>query len=168
MSPTLSNRGQCFFHSRRILHGINECPVVHRQKLLNQLIASPTMYPGLETAQQGMLKEQGIDVTSINSICRHRDDYTDGHQQSGFVDLFWSANVDGKHIVLVSPVSGTSESSYAVTGVMPSFNKLNPTTVYLQAGSIKVDQLGQPMILLSHGTLIVTSAINCSILHQYC
>ena len=99
-----------------------------------------------------MLKEQGIDVTSIDSICRHRVDYTAGRIQSGFVELFWSANVDGKHIVLVSPVSGTS--SYAVTGVIPSFNTLNPTTAYLQAGSIKVDQLGQPMILLSHGALI--------------
>ena len=49
-------------------------------------------------------------------------------------------------------MSGTS--SYAVTGVIPSFNTLNPTTVYLQAGSIKVDQYGQPMILLSHGALI--------------
>ena len=65
--------GQCFLHSRRILHGINDCPVVQRQKLLNQLIASPTLYLGLETAQQVMLKEQGIDVTSIESISKHRD-----------------------------------------------------------------------------------------------
>ena len=65
-----------------------------------------------------MLKEQGIDVTSIESISKHRDDYTDGHNQSGFVELFWSAHVDGKHIVLVSPVSDTS--SYAVTGGIPS------------------------------------------------
>ena len=148
----VDGRGQCFLHSRRILHDINDCPVVQRQKLLNQLIASPTLYLGLETAQQVMLKEQGIDVTSIESISKHRDDYTDGHKQSGFVELFWSAHVDGKHIVLVSPVSDTS--SYAVTGVIPSFNTSNPTPVYLQAGSIKVDQLGQPMILLSHGALI--------------
>ena len=99
--------------SRRILHGINDCLVVQRQKRLNQLIASPTMYLGLETAQQVMLNEQGIDATSMDSVCKHRDDYTDGHKQSGFVELFWSAHVDGKHIVLVSPVSGTS--SYAVT-----------------------------------------------------
>ena len=50
-----------------------------------------------------MLKEQGINVTSIESIRKHRDDYTDGHKQSGFVELFWSAHVDGKHIVLVFP-----------------------------------------------------------------
>ena len=56
-------------------------------------------------------------------------------------------------------MNGTS--SYAVTGVIPSFNTLNPTTAYLQAGSITVDQLGQPMILLSHGTLI-----NCHISEQ--
>ena len=43
-------RGQWFLHSRRILHGIHDCPVVQRQKLLNQLISSPTMYIGLETA----------------------------------------------------------------------------------------------------------------------
>ena len=90
--------------------------------------------------------------TSIESISKHRDDYTDGHKQSGVVELFWSAIVDGKHIILVSPVSDTS--SYAVTGVIPRFNTSNPTPVYLQAGSIKVDQLGQPMILLSHGALI--------------
>ena len=59
----VDGRGQCFLHSRRILHGINDCPVVQRQRLLNQLIASPTLYLGLETAQQVMLKEQGIDVT---------------------------------------------------------------------------------------------------------
>ena len=53
------------------------------------------MYLGLETAQQVMLKEQGIDVTSIDSFCSHRDKYIDGHKQSGFIELFWSANVDG-------------------------------------------------------------------------
>ena len=55
----VDGRGQCFLHNRRILHGINVCPVVQRQKLLNQLIASPTMYLGLETAQQAMLKRTG-------------------------------------------------------------------------------------------------------------
>ena len=89
---------------------------------------------------------------SIDSICRNRNDDTDGHKQSGFVGLFWSASVDGKHIILISPVRDTS--SYAVTGVIPSFQTLNPTTVNLQAGPIKVDHLGQPMILLSHGALI--------------
>ena len=53
----VDGRGQCFLHSRRILHGINDCPVVQRQKLLHQLIASPTLYLGLETAQQVMLKD---------------------------------------------------------------------------------------------------------------
>ena len=141
-------------HSRLILHGINECPVLQRQKLLNQLIASPTMYLGYETAQQEMLKEQGIDVFSIDSICGNKEDYTDIHKQSRFLELFWSANVDGKHIILVSSVSDTSWC--AVTGMIPSFHTSypNPTTVHLQAGSIKEDQLGQPMILLSHGALI--------------
>ena len=53
----VDGRGQCFLHSRRILLGVNERPELQRQKLLNQLIASPKMYLGLETAQQVMLKE---------------------------------------------------------------------------------------------------------------
>ena len=93
----VNGRGQYFLHSRRILHGINECPVLQRQKLLNQLIDSPTMYLGLETAQQVMLKELGIDVCSMEGICRNREAYTDGNNQSGFVELFWTAGVDGKH-----------------------------------------------------------------------
>ena len=74
----VDGRGLCFLHSRRILHGINECPVLQRRKLLNQVIASPTMYIGLEKAQQVLLNEQGIDVTSIDSICRNREDYSRG------------------------------------------------------------------------------------------
>ena len=61
----VDGRGQCFLHSRRILHGIIECLVLQHQKLLNRLVDSPTLYLGLETAQQVMLKEQGIDVFSI-------------------------------------------------------------------------------------------------------
>ena len=71
-----------------------------------------------------MLKEQGIDVMSIESISKHRDDYTGGHKQSGFVELFWSA-----HIALVSPLGDTS--SYAVTGVIPNFNTLNLMILHL-------------------------------------
>ena len=74
----VDGRGQYFLHSRRILHGTNECPVLQSQKLLHQLIASPTVYLGLETAQQVMLKEQGIDVSLIQSICSNRQNYTDG------------------------------------------------------------------------------------------
>ena len=54
----VDGRGRCFLHSRRILLGVNECPELQRQKLLNQLIDSPKMYLGLETAQQVMLNEQ--------------------------------------------------------------------------------------------------------------
>ena len=106
-------------HSRLILHGINECPVLQRQKLLNQLIASPTMYLGYETAQQEMLKEQGIDVSFIQSICSNRQNYTDAHNQSGFFELFWSAGVEGKHIILVSLVIDTPW--IAVTGIWGSY-----------------------------------------------
>ena len=56
------------------------------------------------------------------------------------------------NIILVSPVIDTPW--YAVTGIRPSFHTSNPTNVYQQAGSIKEDQPSQPMILLSHGTLI--------------
>ena len=105
------------------------------------------MYLGLETAQQVMLKEQGTDVSLIQSNGSNRQNYSDGHNQSGFVELFWSAGNDGKHIILVSPVIDTPW--YAVTGIIPCFHTSKLTNVYLQAGSIKVDQLGQPIILLS-------------------
>jgi hypothetical protein len=147
----VDGRGQCFLNSRRILLGVNECPELQRQKPLNQLIASPKMYLGLETAQQVMLNEQGIDISSIDSLCKHRHAYTDGINQSGFVELFWSAGVDDKNIILVSPVIDTPWC--AVTGIIPSYHTSTPTNVYLQAGLIKEEQLVQPMILTSHGAV---------------
>ena len=56
------------------------------------------------------------------------------------------------NIILVSPVIDTPW--YAVADMISSFHTSNQTNIYLQAGSIKEDQLSQPMILLSHGMLI--------------
>ena len=54
---------------------------------------------GLETAQQVMLKELGIDVTSIDSVSKHRDDYLMDTNSQDLLNYF------GLHILMENILS---------------------------------------------------------------
>ena len=109
----VSGLGQCFIDTRNVLNGVDECPKVTRNKMINDLLANQVEIVGWETAQHLLTSEYNVDLSDPVPISEFVSDYVDGKFQSGILELLYAAKRDKSHYIVVSTVNG--ETTCAVT-----------------------------------------------------
>ena len=166
----VDGHGQCFIYARSQLNGDNINPLVQRNIIWNDLSANPDKSLGLISAHEMIQNEYNFDLKeemtaeAVKRKLQFVSLYIDGEKQSGIAELFWSAQADKKHYIVVSQVDG--QSFCCVTGIVPCYQQALTTNIAIvKAGQIRLDQLQSEMILFSHGAVFNPHVMGSQLTH---
>jgi hypothetical protein len=155
--------GQCFIDTRNILNGVDECPKVTRNKMINDLISHRHEMIGWEKAEDLLKFEYDVKWSDPVEISEFVSKYVDGEFQSGILELLYAAKRDKCHYIVVSTVDG--ETTYAVTAIFPCYEHCSNNLKFLKAGVITLEELATPLMLFSHGGLINPHVLGPKLTH---
>ena len=143
--------GQCFIYARSQLNSININPLVQRNIIWNDLSTKPDQLLGLIPAHTMIKEEYNFDIKEEITVefskrrLKFVSQYLDGEKQSGVAELFWAAQKDETHYVVVSQVDG--QPFCCLTGIVPCYQRALKTNIAIvKAGQINLYQLQTDMM----------------------
>ena len=101
MHPTITGafghvagQGQCFIDTRNLLNGVDECPKITRNKIINDLVTNRHEMIGWETAEKLLKFEYNVNLSDPVEIREFVSQYVDCEFQSGILELLYAAKYD--------------------------------------------------------------------------
>ena len=170
MHPTITGvfghvagQGQCFIDTRNLLNGVDECPKITRNKIINDLVSNRHEMIGWETAENLLKFEYNVNLSDPVEIREFVSQYVDGEFQSGILELLYAAKCDKSHYIVVSTVYG--ETTCAVTAIFPCYERCANNLKFLKAGVITLEEFATPLMLFLHCGLINPYVLESKLTH---